>query len=403
MLASHWITRITLLTLAHVAGTVPIVSVMAMAPVIRRDLDLSVTQIGLLVSGYYLAQTLGAVPAGGLVDRIGVGRALLVSHGLLMAGVLAMTQAETFSGALIATVIMGFGYTIVNPATAKGILTWFSSRRRATAMGFKQTGVPVGGVLAAANGALATVYPWQGLFAGVAGMIFINALLCLLLIEPLPGTRHTPLRTVLIEMLRVGRNPNIRVLFFANIPWNMGQASFFSYLTLFMREAAGASQPAAGLVLGLAQISSALGRIGWGLISDTVFRGARKPVTVGLCGASAVLMLAMTAVTPGHGVWLGTLLAIGLGITIASYPTLAQTLAVESVKPEQSGAAIGYSLVGTSAGGVIGPPIFGAIVDATGNLANGWIITAMFVLLGSVLVAISVRETRAGPGSGQAC
>ena len=54
MLATHWAARIGILTLAHVMGTVPIVSVMAMAPVIQVDLDLSVTQVGLLVSGYYM-------------------------------------------------------------------------------------------------------------------------------------------------------------------------------------------------------------------------------------------------------------------------------------------------------------------------------------------------------------
>ena len=63
MLARHWVARISILTLAHVAGTVPIVSVMAMAPVIQSDLGLSVTEVGLLVSGYYFAQTIGAVPA----------------------------------------------------------------------------------------------------------------------------------------------------------------------------------------------------------------------------------------------------------------------------------------------------------------------------------------------------
>jgi MFS family permease len=130
MLARHWVARISILTLAHVAGTVPIVSVMAMAPVIQSDLGLSVTEVGLLVSGYYLAQTIGAVPAGGLVDRIGVGRALLTSHVLLIAGALTFSQAESFAGAVTGTVVMGFGYSIVNPSTAKGILTWFSARRQ---------------------------------------------------------------------------------------------------------------------------------------------------------------------------------------------------------------------------------------------------------------------------------
>lgn len=392
MLARHWVARISILTLAHVAGTVPIVSVMAMAPVIQSELGLSVTEVGLLVSGYYFAQTLGAVPAGGLVDRIGVGRALLTSHVLLIAGALAFSRAESFSGAVTATVVMGFGYSIVNPSTATGILTWFSARRRATAMGVKQTGVPVGGVLAAANGALVTLFSWQSIFVAVACLIFVNGLLCLLLVEPLHRGARPSTAAAIRRMLQVGRVTNIRVLFFANIPWNMGQTNFYAYLTIFMREAAGASQPVAGLVLGLAQLSSALGRIGWGVVSDTLFRGARKWIIVGLCGVSAVLMLAMAAVQPGIGLWLGVVLAFGLGITIASYPTLAQTLAVESVEPGQSGAALGYSLMGTSIGGVVGPPIFGAVVDYTGDFADGWITTAIFVALGTLMVALMVRE-----------
>ena len=394
MLATHWGTRIAILTLAHVAGTVPIVSVMAMAPVIQQDLALSVTEVGLLVSGYYMAQTIGALPAGGLVDRIGVGRALITSHGLLIAGALIFSRADSFAGAVAATVVMGFGYSIVNPSTATGVLTWFSARRRATAMGVKQTGVPIGGVLAAANGALVTLFSWQSIFVTVASVTFVNGLLCFLLVEPRSHATHKSIVGTMRQMLEVGRITNIRVLFLANIPWNMGQTNFYAYLTIFMREAAGASQPVAGMVLGLAQAASALGRIGWGVVSDTLFHGARKWIIVGLCGASAVLMLAMTAVEPGSGLWLGVALAFGLGITIASFPTLAQTLAVESVEPGQSGAAMGYSLIGTSIGGVIGPPIFGAVVDTTGDLADGWITTAIFVALGVVMVALAVRERR---------
>ena len=394
MLATHWGARIGILTMAHVVGTLPIVSVMAMAPVIQSDLGLSVTQVGLLVSGYYMAQTIGAVPAGGLADRIGVGSALLISHALLIAGALIFSLADTFSGAVAGTVVMGFGYSIVNPSTAKGILTWFSARRRATAMGVKQTGVPIGGVLAAVNGALVTLFSWQSIFVTIASVTFISGLLCVLLVEPQHGGAHKSIAATLRQMRQVGRVTNIRVLFLANIPWNMGQANFFSYLTIFMRDAAGASQPVAGLVMGLAQLSSAVGRIGWGVVSDTLFRGARKWITVGLCGASVVFMLAMTAVEPGLGLWLGVALAFGLGMTIASYPTLAQTLAVESVEPGQAGAAMGYSLMGTSIGGVIGPPIFGAVVDYSGDLADGWITTAIFVAVGTAMVAMRVRERR---------
>lgn len=394
MASSDWKTRISILTLAHVVGTLHIVSVMAMAPVIQMDLDLSVTQVGLLVTGYYAAQTLGAVPAGAFSDRVGVGYALVVSQLLLIAGTLIFNQASSFTLAIAGTVVMGFGYSIVNPATAKGVLEWFSIRRRATAMGVKQTGVPIGGVLAAGNGALVAVVNWNAILYGIVAITVVNALLCLKLaerpqtegrLERIPGSSH---------LRDVWRQRNIKLIFVASIPWNMGQTNFFTYLTLFMREAAQASQPVAGLCLGVAQASSALGRVGWGVISDTLLRGGRKTITVSICAAASVFLVAMSFVGPAYGVLLGIVLALLLGLTVASYASIAQTLAVESVPSHQAGSAMGYSLTGTSLGGVVGPALFGAVVDLSGDFADGWLLTGALMAAGTLLVAFWFKERR---------
>jgi len=391
---SDWKTRITILTLAHVVGTLHIVSVMAMAPVIQLDLDLSVTQVGLLITGYYAAQTVGAVPAGAFSDRVGVGYALVVSQLLLIAGTLIFNQASSFVLAITGTVVMGFGYSIINPATAKGVLEWFPIRRRATAMGVKQTGVPVGGVLAAGNGALVALVSWNSILYGIIALTVVNALLCLRLAERPVTEGHRHYGESWNKLRDVWRQRNIKLIFFASIPWNMGQANFFTYLTLFMREAAQTSQPLAGLCLGVAQASSALGRIGWGVISDTLMRGGRKTITVSICAAAAVFLGAMTLIGPAYGVALGMLLALLLGITVASYASIAHTLAVESVPRHQAGTAMGYSLTGTSLGGVIGPALFGAVVDLTGDYADGWLLTAALMGIGTLLVAFWFRERR---------
>ncbi len=391
---SDWKIRISILTLAHVVGTLHIVSVMAMAPVIALDLNLSVTQVGLLITGYYAAQTVGAVPAGAFSDRVGVGYALVVSQLLLIIGTLIFNQASSFALAIAGTVVMGLGYSIINPATAKGVLEWFSIKRRATAMGVKQTGVPIGGVLAAGNGALVVVVSWNSILYGIVVITVVNALLCLRLAER-PATEGQRDYTAGLNKLRdVWRQRNIKLIFAASIPWNMGQANFFTYLTLFMREAAQASQPVAGLCLGVAQASSALGRIGWGVISDTLLRGGRKTITVSICAAAAVFLGAMALIGPPYGVVLGMVLALLLGLTVASYASIAHTLAVESVPPHQAGSAMGYSLTGTSLGGVIGPALFGAVVDLTGDFADGWLLTGALMGIGTLLVAVWFKERR---------
>ena len=70
--------RLALLTLAHGLGTFGYVSIMAMAPIIRTDLDLNATQVGSFMSAFYLALTVSALPAGTVVDQIGVGWALAI-------------------------------------------------------------------------------------------------------------------------------------------------------------------------------------------------------------------------------------------------------------------------------------------------------------------------------------
>lgn len=389
-----WITRLSILTLVHVVGTLHMVSVMAMAPVIQRDLSLSVTQVGLLVTAYYGAQTVGAFPAGGLVDRLGVGWSLVLAQVILIAGAISLSQANDFAAAFGSCAIMGLGYSLTNPASARGVLEWFPPERRATAMGIKQTGVSIGGVLAAGNGALVTLLSWQSILWIIAGVTAASALLSLRLAERPSWRAGGSFRSVVAHLSEVVRDRNLGLLFAAGGFYNMGQMNFFAYLTLFMREAAQASQPVAGLSLAIAQAASAVGRIGWGVVSDTVFRGKRKTLVVGLCGTAVILLAAMAAVGLWWGVAVGIALALALGLTIASFASLMQTLAVEAVAPRLAGSAMGYSLVGTALGGMVGPPLFGAVVDLTGNFANGWLLTAGLVLAGTLLLGFRFRERR---------
>ena len=74
---------------------------------------------------------------------------------------------------------MGLGYGLVNPATAKGVLEWFEPTRRATAMGIKQTGVPIGGLLASACAAAVVVISWRMVLLMISeGTITLGIIWC---------------------------------------------------------------------------------------------------------------------------------------------------------------------------------------------------------------------------------
>ena len=387
-----WTFRLGLLVLTHVAGTANIVSVQAMAPVLTREFGLGAAEFGFLITAYYGAQAIGSLPAGGLVDRLGVGKALVICHGIMFAGALVLSQAADFPMALAALALMGFGYSISNPATARGVFDWFPPGRRATAMGIKQVGVPLGGILAAGNGALAALVDWHRIMLGVAGLILVSGVLCLWLARIPHGTPTGARPHPLANIREVTKDWNLNRFVILNGFYNFGQTNFFTFLTLFMRDAALASQPVASLCVGVAQASSAVARIGWGVVSDTLFGGRRKGLTVGLGGAAAVFLGLMVFVGPGSGIALGLGLALLLGVTIGSFAPLAQTLSVEATEPRLAGSAMGYNMLGTHLGGMAGPPIFGAIVDATGGYAAGWMVTAGVVLAGTLMLGLWFKE-----------
>ncbi|PPR63036.1 MAG: hypothetical protein CFH10_00652, partial [Alphaproteobacteria bacterium MarineAlpha4_Bin2] len=270
--------------------------------------------------------------------------------------------------------------------------------RRATAMGAKQTGVPLGGVIAAGLGALTVLADWRVLLGCVVVITFLFGLGCLLLVTP-RQKKPTPCMNPLSGLCELFRDANYGRFVLANFLYNFGQANFFGFLTLFVREAARGSQEFAALCLGVAQATSAGARFGWGAVSDTLFRGCRKELVAGI-GIASVLLLALMPLTAG---WAGAMLMLvvaGLGITVASYAGLMQTMSVEAVGPRFTGSAVGYNGIGTHMGAIVGPPIFGAIVDATGGYAGGWLITAGVMAFGVLLLVFGFRPGGWGKAAG---
>lgn len=390
-----WQPRLLLLTLTHIVGTAGYMSVMAMAPVIRSDLDVSAAGFGFFMSAFFGAQMFAALPSGAITDRLGVGWTLTVSMWLMAFGIGIFALAPGFGVALAAMFVTGLGYSLVNPATGRGVLEWFPRRRRGTAMGIKQLGVPLGGVLAAGAGALVVVLNWQSILWIVVAAGFFTAILTLA-IAKLPERAEG--RSAVSDIRSVLADRNLGVIGASVITFNMGQSTLFAYLTLFVRDAALASQPVAGLCMALAQSASASGRVGFSYLSDTLFRGARKPVIASILAGAVVAMLAASQVGPGWNTVSLALIALALGGTIAAYAALIIAITVETTEPELSGSAIGYNALAWSFGGTIGPPIFGWVLDMTGGYSAPWLVMGCIVAAGLSLFIFGFKEKQVSEG-----
>jgi predicted MFS family arabinose efflux permease len=378
--------RLTLLFLAHAVGTANITLVLAMAPVVERELGLSHTAFGLVVATYYGALTLWALPAGWLVDRLGIRFSLIAAQVLLAIGMLIVAASQGVRSAAIGLALCGTGYALVNPATARGVLMWFPTRGRATAMGMKQTGVPAGAVaiaLVAAAGGEA----WRDLALILAGVTLVAAVGFAAL-----GTAGPPIGTLtsMADMRRLLRRSTLAWFNAAACLYAAAQSALFAYLVLFVHEVVGASVTLASLCLAMAHAASAIGRIGWGLVGDLLPRHGRW---VGLiaCGILGGFGVALLAAMPAHVAVAGALAVAGfLGFTVGGYAALAQTTTVEVVEPQLAGAAIGYNMLLTTTGSMLGPALFGFGLDQSG-FATSWSIVAIILLIGAALFLVGFR------------
>ena len=284
-----------------------------------------------------------------------------------------------------------FTFFAIAIVAAFGCITLSNGPLLSSAKGV-QVGVPLGGVIAAGNGALAAYMAWQSIMWGVAAIIALNGLYCLVLIR-----YHIPLaadqrKSMLANLGDVMKDRNFSLYAFVNGLLNVGQTNFFAFLTLFLTSSAKASQELAGLSIGLAQTVSAFARIGWGVLSDRRFSTRRAQLIVLICTIASVLFALMTFVGPGTGLYLGLMLAIGLGITIASFAPVAQAVVVEAVEPRLAGSAIGVNMVGVHIGGMLGPIMFGWVVDNWGGFDAAWLVTAGIVLAGTLLLMFAFKE-----------
>jgi ACS family hexuronate transporter-like MFS transporter len=394
---ARWAATLTVLSMAHAVGAMTFPAVAAMGPFISQDLALSATQFGLLVAAYSATQSIFGLPIGGIIDRIGVRRALMLAMLLVATGSALMSLANAFSVAIAAMALTGFGYGFVNPATSKGVFDWFPRERRGTAMGIKQSGVPLGGILGAGVGALAALLEWHRLLWVIVGCALLAGTACASLPSWPRGAKRAARFGMLSDIRAVLADRNLTVFNLATGIYQAGQFNFFAYITLFMREALHSSQPLAAACLAIGQGASAIGRLSWGVVSDYLFRGWRKPVLVIIGSTGALALVMMSALLPGRGVWLGVMLAVVIGLTVPGYVALVQTIVVEAAEPRLAATAVGYNRIFTAAGATLGPPIFGATVDLTRGYASGWLLTGAIVLAATLLIGLFFRERASGP------
>jgi len=389
---SRWAVLV-LITLAHALGALAVLSVAPLSPFLLDALHLSRAQAGLLLPAVYLGGVLMSLPAGWLTDRLGVRTVLGAGQALIGVLVLIAALASELVVLLACLVIAGFGFSVLNPSTGKAVVEWFPPRRRGFAMGIKQTGLTLGGLAGAlALPPVALAAGWRAaLMTGGALALASAALTLILYRSPAAPTDAATATWPRLSELRVFlRRPGVIVVFVSGLALSVAQSSVLAHLALYARDTFALSPVAAGQMLALAQAGGTASRLAWGAISDRFFGGRRRPGVVlnALVGSSAYALLSLGDRLPVAGL---VPLAVIAGVGAFGWVGLYFALVAEIGGARYAGLLTGVAVAFAWSGVLVGPPIFGLLVDRTGSYAWPWL------GLASIGVAVAATLPRPAP------
>ena len=390
--------RVRIIVLIMVAQTVTNVGplgVPAIASLIRADLGLTLAQAGSFLSMYYIGPSLISLPAGTLVDRWGVKRMLVLGQVLTAVGLLFASTAHSYIAFILLLVAAGFGYGVLNPTSTKAVMAWSPPAHRATLVGFKQVGLPLGGMLGAALlPALALALGWRTALVASAAVIAAGAIASvfvyhdppdLALPAAAPGARGT--------VISVLTSRDLWLLSLAAGVFAAMQTVWMSYLVLYLQGVVGLTLLAASRFLALAQFGGMLGRVLFGMLSDRLFGGRRRmPLVLAGVGSTACTLIILSTDASASTLGLAALTFV-FGVVGIGWNGVQHTWLAELAGPRAAGTAVGLGLAVSSAGVTLGPLLFGHVLQVTGSYRWPWLglATAMVGALGTLTL---VRERR---------
>jgi sugar phosphate permease len=397
-MSSRW-AILALIMAAQTMANVGPLGIPAIAPLIRDDLGLSVTQAGSFLSAYYVGPALMSLPAGWMGDRWGVLLTMVAGQILIALGLYAVSGAGSFLVLMGLMMLAGVGYGMLNPTTAKAVMAWFPRRQRATVVGLKQVGLPLGGALGA------WLMPPLALWLGWRHAVALSASVIAVLGLATWALYRNPPEDALVAEAPAGRPPaegagsalrnrdlwlvSLSTLVFAGV-----QTVWMSFLVLYLQETVGVPLVTAAGYLVMAQVTGMAGRIIFGLLSDRAF-GGRRRIVLAIAGTGSTLCsLAIAATGSGTSAWALAALAVCFGFFGIGWNGVQHTLMAELVGPRAAGTAVGLGLAISSVGVTVCPPLFGLLVEAWGGFGAPWVALAS-TMAAALLLLVPVREGRA--------
>lgn len=367
------------------------------APLIKDQLHLSNSQIGVLISAFFWTYVPGHFLSGWLSERINPYRTLTLGLVIWSAATLLTGLAGGFGALLALRLLLGLGESAGWPASSKLLAMHVPGERLASANAVTGAGLMLGngaGILV--GGLVAAQFGWRALFFAFGAISLLWLVPWLRLRPPAPIAQP---QAVADECPA----PGFGDLFRRRAMWGAALGHFcsnypyflvLSWLPLYLVKQQGYSIVAMAWLGGAVYLLSAVcGVIGARIADRLITRGddpSRVRKAMMMASLSVGLGCMLACALGGPEVAVAGLLAYSVanGLGAFSVFSIGQTLA----GPRAAGRWVGVQNGIAGLSGVIGPLVTGWSIDATGNYRVAFLIAAGIVVVGMVCWGLVIRR-----------
>lgn len=362
-------------------------------PLIGKELGLSYTEIGFILTVQHVVGAIANLPGGMIVDAYGKKGYLMVLS-LLWVGVpyAVMSVTGSYWMLLVCIALVGIGNNIWHPAAIPTLAYRYPARK-----GFVLSLHGMGGNLGEALaplviGALLTWFSWRTVVVINVVPGLVMAALILLLLGAFsvakagdPGNLNAKAaepwsaRKYFADFVSLLHNKGLMMVSISAMFRTLTQTGLLTFLPLYLAYELGYNLFLVGVCMAVLQIAGFAASPFAGHLSD---KWGRRRVVMSSMLLTGVTIAGM--VLAGHSVWFVFFVAL-VGSFLYAMRAVLQAWAVECTPKHLAGTGVGLQFGITAIGGGIAPSLFGMIADAHG-LQTAFYGLAVTIVLGNLLV-----------------
>lgn len=385
---------LALVTLIQALATFAVLSLPTLAPKAALTFGVAPHDVGYQISLVYSAAALLSILAGVIVRRLGAARSSLLALASAATGLTAIASGN-MAAMIAGSLVLGIGYGLTNPAASHLLGRFAPPGPHNLVYAIKQSGVPLGGVLAALLlPSLSERVGWQTAVAASTLLFGLLAIPLLMRVSAWDDDRDTSIsigRSGAAGLVTIASDPMLTALAVVGGSYAGYQFCLLAYTITMLVTELGWSLVDAGLAATAVQISGIVGRIGWSLIADRLRRGIGVLIVIGL--ASSVLGLSISLAAHDWPALAIVGLLVVFGVCIVGWNGVYMAEVAHVAGPARASLATGGVLVFNFLGVIVMPAAFALAARLTGSFLATFGLFAGLPLIGSLVLLRVARRT----------